>query len=1090
MSNKTKTFRLFISSTFDDFKLERDVLQEKVFPALSELCNKYGFGFMPIDLRWGINQEAQIDQKTIELCLNEVKACKSEPHPDFIIMLGDRYGWIPLPYQIESSVFESIYNNIPSDKREKIDFWYRLDLNALPASYILQKREKKFIPFENWQQEELEIKTILQQAMPAQQINNYFISATEMEYREYNSELIAKKENTLYFINRKIEKNGYENTRFFEEENKLLIFKQELQSEINIDNQLILKTCFSSHNQLDTSYLDEFANFLINKLSDSIHREITRIHSIPSSSKSDIHFLHKTNLSNMTIGRDVEIQYILNYISDPKNKQPLIIYGPSGIGKSTIIASTINKLKEKSNDKILYRFGGLNKEASTTKSILMSIFQDLGFEIENYALDNREDYVNKVNNLFFEVKDPIVVFIDALDQLDDQDNCEWLPSILPDNIKIIISVLKDDNYIEDNFYYEKLSQLSHNIYEISPLGSLKDARQIILKNLEIYNRTLQQNQLDYVLKQYSNVNSPLYLKIISEEIRHWNSDKKDLYLTNTQQNAITEYIKNLTTLFHHEKILVEKIFAYIYASQETLTESLLYEILSNDQELIQIVERVEHRNNTHKLPMAIWTRLYYQISPFIKENENGHIEFFHREFKNSANKLYSYDHSQKLLSILELMIDIIHYDNLENELINAHSKTLVNQQAVYPKRSLKNQLEYFSNKATNNLEWVNTYNEKVHDIGIQYFKEERLNIAIPYFEVVLKTLEFFYNADPLAWSKKYIILLNNLAGIYSNRSDYMKHAIMLGEKCLNITEQLYHEDPSSIAKFYITSLNTLSLVYQEQHDIKTAITLSEKSIEISALLYHEDPILWSSIHSTSLNNLAEAYRSDDRIIEACNLQEQNLKICEHMNIKDDHLWSKYHINALRNLAGTYSAIGRFQNAIDLEKNSLEIVKPLYEEDEYRWRGEYILSLMSFASSYTNQKKYYDAIKLQEECLEICQKYYHEDTLRWEGSYTKALVVLASNYDKVNRFEETINLYEKCLPIQENLYKKNKTKWADIYTNTLNNLAFKFYEKKHLNKAIKYLEKAYNISAEFYGSSHYKTLELKKVYFTLKKKNKK
>lgn len=48
-----KIFRLFISSTFDDFILERDALQKSVFPYISNLCLKYGYNFMPIDLRWG-----------------------------------------------------------------------------------------------------------------------------------------------------------------------------------------------------------------------------------------------------------------------------------------------------------------------------------------------------------------------------------------------------------------------------------------------------------------------------------------------------------------------------------------------------------------------------------------------------------------------------------------------------------------------------------------------------------------------------------------------------------------------------------------------------------------------------------------------------------------------------------------------------------------------------------------------------------------------------------------------------------------------------------------------------------------------------
>ena len=92
-----KIFRLFLSSTFSDFKLERELLQTRVFPEIQQYCENNGAVFQPIDLRWGIDQEAQLDQRTMEICLNEVKTCKSYPYPNFIILSGNRYGWIPLP---------------------------------------------------------------------------------------------------------------------------------------------------------------------------------------------------------------------------------------------------------------------------------------------------------------------------------------------------------------------------------------------------------------------------------------------------------------------------------------------------------------------------------------------------------------------------------------------------------------------------------------------------------------------------------------------------------------------------------------------------------------------------------------------------------------------------------------------------------------------------------------------------------------------------------------------------------------------------------------------------------------------------------
>ena len=92
-----KAFRLFVSSTFEDLSQEREVLQSRVFPNLDAYCAAKGYQFHAVDLRWGVNEEAQLDQRTVEICLDEVVAAKRYPAPNLLIMVGDRYGWVPLP---------------------------------------------------------------------------------------------------------------------------------------------------------------------------------------------------------------------------------------------------------------------------------------------------------------------------------------------------------------------------------------------------------------------------------------------------------------------------------------------------------------------------------------------------------------------------------------------------------------------------------------------------------------------------------------------------------------------------------------------------------------------------------------------------------------------------------------------------------------------------------------------------------------------------------------------------------------------------------------------------------------------------------
>ena len=56
MPTTTRTIRVFISSTFSDLKAERNALQERVFPRLKRYCQRRGWSFQAIDLRFRLRQ--------------------------------------------------------------------------------------------------------------------------------------------------------------------------------------------------------------------------------------------------------------------------------------------------------------------------------------------------------------------------------------------------------------------------------------------------------------------------------------------------------------------------------------------------------------------------------------------------------------------------------------------------------------------------------------------------------------------------------------------------------------------------------------------------------------------------------------------------------------------------------------------------------------------------------------------------------------------------------------------------------------------------------------------------------------------------
>jgi hypothetical protein len=206
----SKAFRLFVSSTFADFAAEREALQAQVFQSLDVYCASKGYQFYPLDLRWGISEEAGRDQRTADICLEEVEAATGYPPPNFLILLGDRYGWVPLPYAIARDEFEAMLDWLDKrgdrDGAEALRYVYRLDENRLVppgfngagpnvSTYMLLSREDDLPELkarETWKVVEDKVRAALQAAaaglLHAGQINaagldKYRLSLTEREIR-------------------------------------------------------------------------------------------------------------------------------------------------------------------------------------------------------------------------------------------------------------------------------------------------------------------------------------------------------------------------------------------------------------------------------------------------------------------------------------------------------------------------------------------------------------------------------------------------------------------------------------------------------------------------------------------------------------------------------------------------------------------------------------------------------------------------------------------------------------------------------------------------------------------------------------------
>lgn len=739
MPNNSKTFRLFLSSTFNDMRAERDKLQKEVFPKLREYCDRYGFSFQPIDLRWGVSREAGNDQKTMQICIDEVKRCKDALTPHFAIMLGERYGWIPLPAQVEANEFEQVkevvLDKFRDDKKVKeyLELWYKKDENSIPVEYQLQpKLTPEHQDCNYWGDVENTLRNAFKEVVENElkdkltdaQKSKYIKSATEQEIAEGLFENVENKEN-IYFYSRNftnidsmsqdefatLEQKDKEYRKELEQYNKnnpkekkaayeitvkhfsdfknftensldedIRPFHQKLQNKIKDsipqenykEYNLTLDTNLPrTQDSVTKNYLKQFCKDFHDTIFASMKKEIDRVKKLEQNKQkielnSQEEFMKEK--SNIFVGREEFLSQIDSYITSDESNAPLVIYADSGSGKSALMAKVISDTKDKhidENTNLIYRFIGTSELSNSPISFLKSIYTQLTSNEElkticsEYISENelQEDTVlsdekelskmlaNLIENYPTDDGKKLIFFIDALDQFIIKDKLDWLPRTINNNTKIIISTLPDTYQGIDYLPRLKQKYKDESNYLFLEAFNSDEASSMIDAYLKSFNRTLTKEQKDKVLEAFIQSGSPLYLKILLEEASQWASytklESKDYNYPKELDKLIARLFNRLHTHSHHSLPLINYAFSYIACSKDGLPEPELFDILSQEKNIMDDVSN-EFYPRPQRLPTAVWARLFSQMSNYLSVKEvdgMDQISFFHRKFNEGAYKL-------------------------------------------------------------------------------------------------------------------------------------------------------------------------------------------------------------------------------------------------------------------------------------------------------------------------------------------------------------------------------------------------------------------------------------------------------------------
>jgi hypothetical protein len=720
VAGSSRTFRVFVSSTFNDFIEERNALQRYVFPRLAELCASRQGRFQAIDLRWGVSEEAGLDQRAVAICLDEIARCQRlTPRPNFIILLGDRYGWRPLPARIEKKEFEAILAKVPDagpdSGRALLSRWYRLDENAVPAEYVLLPREVE-VPegatadarkaaqtaeYEKWRDVvEPGLRAALLAAIDGlgwaesdSRRDKYVASATEQEI-DRGALKVKDAADHVFCFRRSItnlgelvkaippeppkREDGVSLAEDFidlidpvavrrpdEEAGRQL---EDLKSRLKVktcDYRAVWKKdrisvdhigalpetldeCLKLLEQADLPHT--LCNDVWRNLASMILAQLDELGAVEAvEAEVKAHEAFGKDRCRVFVGRDKPLAAIAHYLR-ADGHQPLAVIGEPGSGKSALMAKAFERAKAAQKEGFtVVRFIGATPGSSDGRTLLGNLCRQITRE---YGADE-STVPTEYNDLAVEfgkrlelatAQRPLIVFLDALDQLGATDPARalsWLPPVLPDHVRLVVSAVPGD--CEGALKAKRPGLAFLTLDRMSK----KEGETALGQWLEKAGRTLRDHQREEVIAKFEPEGRPLYLKLAFEEARLWPS------YDDPRRRALREGIPELIreNLFHrlatpasHGRMLVSHALGYLAASRYGLSEDELIDVLSADEELkADFLRRSPRSPKVDRLPVVVWSRLYFDLEPYLAEHAGEGatlLAFYHRQLSEAATREY------------------------------------------------------------------------------------------------------------------------------------------------------------------------------------------------------------------------------------------------------------------------------------------------------------------------------------------------------------------------------------------------------------------------------------------------------------------
>ncbi len=312
---------------------------------------------------------------------------------------------------------------------------------------------------------------------------------------------------------------------------------------------------------------------------------------------------------------------------------PLVIYAPSGTGKSSLVAYWANGYREAHpSEAVIEHYIGVGAGATDHLGVMRHIMEEIKFRYgrtEDIPGSPEQLEQQFANWLGFTLQNPVVIIIDGVNQLSGPAaKLGWLPKFWPKNVRFIITATSEETR-------DELSARGWNQMNVRPLEPV-EREKIIVGFLREYGKALSHKEIERISGDPKSAHA-LFLRTLLEELRIFGSHEllpervtRCLNVANTDE-LFQGVLERMEQDFGAER--VRDVMSLLWAARSGLSEIELGDVTSFSRLDISMIAR----------------SLDYHLL-----RSDGLLTFFHDFLRRAVEARYVPDEESKRLRHLKL----------------------------------------------------------------------------------------------------------------------------------------------------------------------------------------------------------------------------------------------------------------------------------------------------------------------------------------------------------------------------------------------------------------------------------------------------